>query len=87
MASFKADLRYQAYFDDANDHAPSSDDEEPCSKPQRGYNAWLSDHTDALLELYNLFKKNGDIMFGRAFFQTGSFDDFARFVYLHTLLI
>ena len=46
---------------------------------------WLNMYFDQLTELYDLFRKNGELIFGGAFNQFGNFYEFAR--YAHTTTI
>lgn len=87
MSYSKGDSYYEAHVDDeATDHPASSDDEFiPTNGSWNG--SWIDRHYDELDELYGIFKRSGNHMFGNAFFQLGTFEDFARFVYSHTIIV
>ena len=87
MASFKADSYYETTVDDCVELSPSSDDDQPDvpKRHEKRYAQWVEEHTDALLEIYNIFIANGETCFGRAFFQTGTFIEFAGLVFKHTV--
>jgi hypothetical protein len=64
-----------------------SDDELPLTElnihdPERV--AWRNEHFEVLSELYKQFCTQGETVFGRAFFQFGSFTQFIEFLYEHT---
>ena len=54
--------------------------------PLRQRRMWLDEHYDVLQELYKQFKTNGQTVFGRSFFQCGSFADFIEFVHRHMFI-
>ena len=45
---------------------------------------WVVDNTDAIEELYKVFKEGGNQLFGRAFFQCGGITAFSHFLYRYT---
>ena len=45
---------------------------------------WVVANTEALAEIYNLLKLNGQQVFGGAFLQTGNLNAFCNFVYKYT---
>ncbi|MAT68427.1 MAG: hypothetical protein CMJ58_02785 [Planctomycetaceae bacterium] len=59
--------------------SPTSDDERVDDVPPTG--DWLEDNYEALLELYNAYLQVGRQLFGRAFYQNGTFVTFAGHVY------
>jgi len=89
MACFKGDSYYEAHVDNAYEPETSrSSDDEDTDVPfvlRRSFVFWEIEHQDALQELYSKFKLDGEILFGRAFFQTGSFDEFAKLVFRFTM--
>ena len=48
------------------------------------YRHFVKQYCQELLELYNLYMGRGEQLFGRAFHQTGSFHDFARYTFSRT---
>ena len=89
MVSFKRDSYYEAHIDDTNEMetARSSDDDD-IEIPfvlRRSFHFWVVDNQDALTEVYTKFITDGEILFGRAFFQTGSFHEFAMLVFKFTM--
>ena len=72
---------------DDPDYRESSADEEEDELPRtmaRDRAQWVVDNTEIITELYSLFKANGRVAFGEAFFQTGNITSFAHFVYRYT---
>lgn len=82
MSSFKGDSYFKPHADD--EWESESTDSEPPMDLRRSVWNWEFENQMALLELYTLFKKDGETVFGRAFFQTGTFADFAEFVFRFT---
>lgn len=88
MSSFKGDSYYEAHVDDNDpDYRESSEEDDAESIPesmQRQRAHWIMEHNEALTELYECFKGSGSVLFGRAFYQLGSINEFCKFVYKYT---
>ena len=86
----KADRRYdQSGSDDDSDdpdYRESSDEEdEECAKSYHKMRAdWIVNNQDALEEGYRMFKETGQKLFGGAFFQLGSVNDYCKLVFKYT---
>ncbi len=90
MSSFKADTYYEAHVDDNDpDYRESSEDDSAESEipasMQRQRAHWIVEHEDALRELYMCFKGSGCVLFGGAFYQLGSINEFCKFVFKYTM--
>ena len=64
----------------------SSDDEEAeppmlVKDKSRRLRRWVDENYDALQELYDVFKRTGEQLFGRVHYQNGGFHTFARHVF------
>ena len=91
MASFKADQLFHAHVDDdpndPNYRESSDEDDVESDVPEsmhrdRAY--WMVENVDALGELYSLFKRDGEKLFGSAFLQMCDINVFCKFVYKYT---
>lgn len=85
----KGDSYYAPRYDDDPDYREESDDESdesdvPASM-QRDRAQWVMNNHDELVEVYDVFRKAGAKIFGRAFFQTGGIDKFAKFCYKYSM--
>ena len=72
---------------DDPDYRESSADEDEDELPPsmaRDRAQWTVENQDVIGELYRMFKDSGSIVFGGAFFQTGSITAFAHFIYRYT---
>ena len=69
-----SDDEYEPYF--SYDLSPLSD------SPLRN---WENTYSDALQELYQIYKDAGYKLFGSAFDQNGSYASFCKYVYDHTI--
>ena len=92
MSSFKGDSYFNAHVDDDAfdpDYRESSDEESAESdKPlsiKRERAQWIVDNQVALEELMHCFQRDGYQLFGRAFFQLGDVNQFAKFVFRTTV--
>jgi hypothetical protein len=90
MSSFKGDSYYEAHVDDCDpDYRESSDDESAGSEiplnMQRERAMWIMENQDTLTELYQCFKESGNVLFGRAFYQLGTINEFCKFVFKYTM--
>jgi len=87
MAQFKGDSNYTAHYDDfrALSSAESSDDEPWPRDSSRQRRVWKEEHYEVLMELYSIFKTNGESVFGRSFFQFGDFYQFVDLIYQNTI--
>jgi hypothetical protein len=89
MSRSKADSYFDAHVDDDPDYRESSEEDSVESdvpmnlKRTRAH--WLVEHHDVLSEMYKSFILDGVQLFGGAFFQTGTVNDFAKFVFKHTM--
>ena len=86
--SYKADTRYEDSASDSGDpdYRESSDDEdeEIDSRFHRIRADWIVEYHDALEEAYRAFIETGRKLFGNAFFQTGSINDYCKLVFKYT---
>ena len=66
--------------DDVWYDSPESEEElgDDSSRTRR---VWCDNHFEVLQELYRAFKNDGQVVFGRAFFQFGDFSQFVRLIY------
>ena len=53
-------------------------------RAQSAFRHFVNDCYDELVELYDIYMSSGTKLFGRAFHQTGSFYDFARYMFSNT---
>ena len=89
MSSFKRDPYYEAHVDDDPNYRESSEEDNAESdiphkmKRQRAY--WIMEHQDALTELYQCFKGSGRVLFGNAFYQLGTLNQFCDFVFKYSI--
>lgn len=85
---YKADTRYEDSASDSGDpdYRESSDDEdeEVGSRFHRMRADWIVDYQDALEEGYRAFLEVGRKLFGDAFFQAGSINDYCKLVFKYT---
>lgn len=90
MSSFKGDSYYEAHIDDFDpDYRESSDEDSaesdiPASM-QRERAHWVIEHQEVLSELYQCFKMDGHVLFGNAFYQLGTINEFCKFVFKYTM--
>ncbi len=96
MAS-KGDSRYHEEWDmpgspsdddpDYREDSAGEEDEDELPKTMgRDRARWLEDNLDAVSEIYRNFKRDGNLCFGRSFFQCGDITKFAHFCYKYTAL-
>lgn len=87
MASFKADSYYDAHCDavdcDTSDEE-SIEDDVPANM-QRMRVDWMIEHQEALWELYDRFSKDGEKLFGGAFYQNGTINEFCKLIFKYTV--
>ena len=85
MSSAKADPRYTQRYDDLpsqTSSSDSSDDEARLPPPMRSVRRqWRIDYTDEVDFLYDTYTSFGRQVFGKAFHQLGTVDEFANFVF------
>ena len=86
MASFKADQRYTHHADDdAQYDSQTSDehtDEEYIPKTmKRVRNNWKRDYETEIEHLYTIYISHGTMIFGNAFHQLGTMEEFSNFVF------
>jgi len=85
---YKADDRYDDSASDSGDpdYRESSDDEDEEIGQQfhRMRADWIVEHQDALEEGYRAFLEVGRKLFGNAFFQTGTINDYCKLVFKYT---
>jgi hypothetical protein len=86
MPSSSCNTKADSYFEPHADDEPMSDEpvEDAFEPEARGYFAWLEQNWDALSELWRGFRRDGETMFGRAFFQFGTFENFTTTIYRFT---
>lgn len=96
--AFKGDDRYECYSDSDDEFDPdyreSSDDSDesvggdPNTAVNRRFTRmraqWMVDHHGALEEGYKAFLDVGHQLFGGAFFQLGSINEYAKLIFKYT---
>jgi len=90
MSSFKGDSYYEAHIDDNDpDYRESSEEDSAESEipasMQRQRAHWVMEHQDELTELFACFKGSGNVLFGNAFFQLGTINEFCKFVFKYSM--
>lgn len=91
MSSFKGDSYFEAHVDDEMDpdYRESSDEDSAESEVPRHMkrlrDGWVLEHHEALSELYTSFKYSGRALFGGAFYQLGTMNEFCNFVFKYTM--
>ena len=89
MASFKGDENYRCLHDEEGDEDVSEavqvHELARHSTPVL-YRDWLDEHFEVLSELYSNFKRDGESVFGRAFFELGTFTDYVDMIFTRTVL-
>lgn len=92
MSSFKGDSYFNAHADDYYDpdYRESSEDDSAESDTQplsikRERAQWVMDNQSALMELLQCLKRDGEAIFGSAFYQLGDINQFAKFVFKTTV--
>jgi hypothetical protein len=88
MSSFKADSYFKPYAGDEFDpdyrESSEEDSTESDTLPfnvKRERAQWIVDNQEALEELFQCFKRDGQAIFGRAFYQLGDINQFVKFVF------
>ena len=85
---YKADDRYEDSASDSGDpdyrESSDDDDEEIHSSFHRMRANWIVDNQEALEEGYRAFVETGRRLFGNAFFQTGTINDYCKLVFKYT---
>ena len=87
MSSWKGDSYYNAHVDVLEMQVSCSDTEEEdvkMSKPT--YNEWVSQNYGVLEELYSTFQRSGSTVFGRMFYQNGTFGQFIDLIYYNSII-
>lgn len=87
MSCCKTDSYYETRVDDmpgSNHYDPKDEDDVEPVFVQR--QPWHDEHYTVLVEIFNTFKRTGELFFGRAFFQYGDLADFITFVRRHTII-
>ena len=91
MSSFKGDSYYEAHVDDDMDpdYRESSEEDSAESDIPRSMKRdrahWIVEHQDALSELFQCFRNSGRVLFGNAFYQVGTLNQFCNFVYKYSM--
>ena len=92
MSSFKGDSYFKPHADDQFDpdyrESSEEDSAESDNLPlsvKRERAQWIVDNHDALVELFQCFKTDGEAIFGRAFYQLGDINQFVKFVFKTTV--
>lgn len=81
MTSYKGDQYYEAHVDD-DYYSPSESDElDIPTHMSRLRENWILDNYDELIEIFTIFENAGKQVFGRAFYQLGTIDQFCKFCY------
>lgn len=85
---YKADERYEDSASDSGDpdyRESSDDDDEECEQRFHRMRAtWIVEYHDTLEEGYRAFLETGRKLFGNAFFQLGSINDYCKLVFKYT---
>ncbi len=85
---WKSDPRYEEDAEDSGDpdYRESSDEEDEDVEPRfhRMRADWIVEYNDALEEGYRMFKEVGQRLFGNAFFQLGTINDYCKLVFKYT---
>ena len=79
--------RFCTDSEDDPDYREDSDDSEESDIPRtlgRMRAQWVVDHHEALSEAYHIFLETGRKLFGNAFFQNGSINNFANLCFKYT---
>ena len=89
MAHWKGSSPWIDDSDDADDpdyrESSDTDDEDNIPKSMaRDRARWIEENVDELAELFRAFKKEGAKVFGSAFMQTGTINNFSNFCYKYT---
>lgn len=86
--AWKSDSRYEDEAEDSGDpdYRESSDDEDENVAPRfhRMQADFIVEYNDALEEGYRAFKETGQKLFGNAFFQLGTINDYCKLVFKYT---
>jgi hypothetical protein len=89
MAHWKGESAWMDDEDDALDpdyreDSDTDDEDNIPSRMGRDRARWIEDNVDELQELFTAFKSAGTKLFGNAFMQVGTINNFSNFCYKYT---